>query len=149
MEDEEKLLEALKSNWQHARHVETLRSQFAGGYVAIASAILLYVFRYVGEFSSVIGAFTGFFLTLVCWGMTHKWNLSFVNQIKKADICAHSLKFKSPINGNEDMHAVMGFPIRDRILKKLSVRLMFNLLYFSFTIVWLVIIRYVIIRVSN
>jgi hypothetical protein len=146
VESDHKLLEALKSNWQHARHIEDLRlrlttvyitTMLGAGFTAIKSEIFAI---------QVLGIGIGLLVTIFSWAMTHKWNVEFVNQIKKADACARRLKL---IGSGSDpdqlnMHSFIGFPIRDPKLPKLNVRLMFSLFYGSFLLAWIFLLFYLV-----
>ena len=137
--NEEKLLEALRSNWEHARHIENLRLQMASGYIFAMLGAGAAVFEVEQIVFQYFGAIIGLLISVFCFGMTMKWNDAFDNQIKKADKCAKILRL-SDINNN--MHDFMGFPIRKKYYEWLNVRLMYVLFYLSFIFIWISIISY-------
>jgi hypothetical protein len=143
MDSEDNLIvEALKIDWDHARHVETQRLSLAtvyilavlgAGFAALSSDIF---------WVRILGSFLGLFISIFCWAMTHKWNAEFVNQIQSADKCAKRLKVNSESSqGKEVLHSYIGFPKPDPLLPKaINVRRMFDWFYRVFIIVWLLII---------
>ena len=135
LSNEEKIMEALKQNWTHGRHVEDLRVRLATFYVAVMIGSGIAVLSNQVLLIKLVGFFIGILVTLICWSMTHKWNIEFSNQIKKADYCARTLIMKT--NTKKQLHEYIGFPIRDKNLPWLSVRLLYHFLYGGFFLAWI------------
>lgn len=139
-------------NWEHARHVEkqrnTLVLAYTGGMLAAGALALEKDAPFL-----VFGAcFAGLFITLICAGMTHKWNIAFVNQIQKADLCARTLAMSQKNINSESpysLHGFIGFPKRDTKLWWLNNRLMFGLIYGFTALFWLVVISFKVYNLSQ
>ena len=137
------LLEALKLNWEHARHVEKQRNTLVIAYAGAMLAAGAVALSRDAQIPREAACLAGFLITVLCWGMTYKWNLAFDNQIRKADLCARSLSLlETSLAGSQlhILHSYIGFPIRDKRLPTLNVKLMFNFLYGLATIAWLLVL---------
>ena len=141
--DDDLMLDALKLNWEHARHLEGQRLQMTVVYIATLGAGVTLVADQQGA-TRALASSAGLLLTMFCWGMIDKWNLEVVNQIRTADKCARWLKVASQTTpgDTDELHAYIGFPVRRkrRLLAKLNVRLMFTLLFIVSTVIWLVLL---------
>ncbi|NQU06843.1 MAG: hypothetical protein HQ568_12170 [Calditrichaeota bacterium] len=132
------IVEALKLNWEHARHIEAQRLRLFTAYILIMFGVGLTLLKGDLEFLRYISPILGISITLFCWIMTRKWNKEFVNQIKKADICAKKLNICSDDNSDSNLHNYIGFPIKRVGLDKLlNVRHSFTLIYLLFFIIWI------------
>lgn len=142
MEKEILLIEALKLNWEHARHVEAQRIRLTTMYIVAVLGVGLAALKSEILWIQLMASILGLVTSIFCWAMTHKWNVEFVNQIKSADKCARELKILIGRNSGsyKVLHEYIGFPKPTSILPKvINVRCMFNLFYISFILVWLII----------
>ncbi|MBI4204908.1 MAG: hypothetical protein HY527_07760 [Betaproteobacteria bacterium] len=146
MESDDNLIsDALKLNWDHARHVETLRLRLTAVYILAVLGAGLAALESDAALIQRIAAILGLLISLFCWAMTHKWNAEFVNQIQCADRCARRLRVTSTSdqNSSEELHSYIGFPKPDPLLPKtINVRRMFNWFYITFIAVWVVVVLY-------
>ena len=146
LEDDQKILEALKSNFQHARHIEDLRLRMALGYIVATFGAGFVGIKGDAIELQITGCLAGFLLTMFCWGMTLKWNIEFANQIQRADACAKALKISAECGLDaRNMHALMGFPRPNRP----SVRFWFHLFYLAYAAAWIIVLIIVILNFSN
>jgi hypothetical protein len=145
--DDNLVANALRLNWEHARHIESQRLQLAAIYLAMAFG-LGFVALQPGDHVIRLGAVLfGLVVTLIVWAMTHKLNSAFRVQIWLADRCAKRLVVQLPDGHNEytALHGFIGFPRRtpgSGIMRRINVRLMFNALYATFTLGWVVLFGY-------
>ena len=145
--DRELLLEVMQMNWQHARHIETQRIALNLAYVGAMGASIAYALgKETKPIPMLIIAAAALFLTLLCWGMTRKWNLAFQNQIIKADKCAKLLLVGISPDGETQLtklHSFVGFPVTDPRFPWLNVRRMFAALYIGSALTWVALLGYV------
>ncbi len=139
-ETREALLKALEMNWAHARHIETQRIALNLAYVGAMGAALAFVLNTSPAKPTASGfvVAAAIVLTLLCWGMTHKWNLEFVNQIRKADLCARALHVR-PVDDADNgiLHTFVGFLVKDKQITWLNVRGLFSVLYCGNLVLWI------------
>jgi hypothetical protein len=139
---DQKIIEALKSNFQHARHIEDLRLRMALAYILSTLGTGFAVIKGSGLEFQLTGCLAGLFLTIFCWIMTRKWNREFNNQIIKADKCARKLEFYDSDGINvANLHQIMGFPLPI----KPSVGFLFHCFYLVYAIAWISILIIIII----
>ena len=143
------ILEALKLNWEHARHVEKQRNTLALAYAGAMLAAGAVALEKDNLPINIGASIAGVFVTLLCWGMTHKWNLAFATQIQKADLCAKALTIvKSGGVGVSALllHSFIGFPRRDPNLRWLNIRLLFDILYGVTSLFWILFLAFKVYR---
>ncbi len=136
VDNDKKLIELIKCNWDHGRHLENLRMKLAAMYTGGMFALLLAQFKIEDIEAKLLSAIIGILLTLICTIATYKWNYEFKNQIQKADRCARKIFVTSDNNHKETAHSLLGFPIREDRLSWINVRLAYILLYSLFFTVW-------------
>ncbi|MCX5874823.1 MAG: hypothetical protein NT087_00720, partial [Deltaproteobacteria bacterium] len=140
----ELLVEALKLNWQHARHIEIQRIALNLAYIGLMAAFAAFVLdKDLKPVSTLIVIHVAVFLTFLCWGMTSKWNLAFQKQIQKADACARTLQMSGNQNNILSLHEFVGFPAPDKSLTRLTVRGMFSILHWGIFSIWIIIAIFV------
>ena len=140
MEREQLIIEALKLNWEHARHIEAQRIRLTTIYIVATLGAGMAALKSEIYWIRCIASILGFVISIFCWAMTHKWNSEFVNQIKSADKCARELKITFEENDKE-LHEYIGFPQPDPFMPKIiNVRRMFHWFYITFIILWLIIL---------
>lgn len=156
LHEDDLVTQALRLNWDHARHVEIQRLQLTAVYVAMAFGLGLAALHPGDPVIRIGAAVLGSCVTLICWGMTHKLNRAFVNLIEHADRCARRLGIREWDERSEHeefvaLHAFLGFPrmARERvsIVRRSNVRVMFHLLYGGFALTWLILLAYLIFRI--
>jgi hypothetical protein len=153
LHEENLVLQALRQNWDHARHVESQRLQSTFLYVATAFG-LGFVALHPGDMVLRLGAtLLGLSVTLIFWAIIHKLNGAFVVQIWYADRCARHLGIRPPDGKNDliALHAYLGFPRKAggqfAVLRRINVRLMYNALYGAFALSWLFLLGYLVFRI--
>ena len=151
-QEDQLVAQALRMNWEHARHVEVQRFQVTATYVAIAFG-LGYVSIQPGDMIVRTGASVlGVCVTLVFWGMAHKLNSAFINQIRFADLCARQLGIQDPDDGGRyiALHGYLGFPRkapgRFGFVRRVNVHRMFNWLFALLLMGWLALAGYLLFR---
>jgi hypothetical protein len=140
--DDDLIVEALKIDWDHARHVETQRLRLVTVYIIAVLGAGLAAMKSDMPWIQGLASIVGLLISAFCWAMTHKWNAEFVNQIKSAELCARRLKVTSLASPEEteELFSYIGFPKPDPFLPKvINVRRMFNWFYAVFIVVWLII----------
>ena len=150
--DKDMILEALKLNWDHARHVENQRARLAAIYLAVVGAGVAAAVKIplVGRqrFWALVA---GLLFCLICWCMTYKWNLEFGSLIDKAEKCAKTLQVTGSDGERAKLYSYIGFPTqltdsppqeKHSLLKYVTVRRMFHLFYFLSAVIWLVLLYY-------
>src|ERR1700760_4418981 len=89
--DDNLVANALRLNWEQARHIESQRLQLIAVYLAMALG-LGYASLQAGDHVIRLGATVfGLIVTLIAWAATHKLNGAFRTQILAADRCARRL----------------------------------------------------------
>jgi hypothetical protein len=150
--DDRVIVQLLRMNWEHARYVETQRLHLTVVYAALAAGVA-YEALYSGDpVVKIAAAVFGLAVTLIFWGMIRKLSSEFVNQIAHADRCARQLMVQvEGGRGPIPIHAFLGFPrkaIRPfAVLGALNVRLMFRVLFATFTLAWMFLLGYRIFRI--
>jgi hypothetical protein len=140
--DDDLIVEALKIDWDHARHVEVQRLRLVTVYIIVVFGTGLAAMKSNIPWIQGLASILGLLVSVFCWAMTHKWNAEFVNQIKSAERCARRLKVTSLVSPEEieELYSYIGFPKPDPFLPKIiNVRRIFSWFYVVFTIVWLII----------
>ena len=145
--NDEILASALKLNWDHARHIETLRLRLTTVYIIAILGAGLAALKGEVELIKQVAAVLGLLISIFCWAMTHKWNAEFVNQIQSADRCARKLRLEDGDEGEvsvgEEVHSYIGFPKPAPFLSRLiNVRRMFHLFYVVFIGAWVFVSLY-------
>jgi len=88
--------------------------------------------------------------TLIVWGITRKLGQAFANQVWHADRCARHLAIQSLDEQNQyiALHGYLGFPRKPPGIAGvlLTVRLMFNVLYGTAAVAWLILFVYLAFR---
>ena len=148
--DDDLVVAALRQNWDHARHVEQQRLSVLAIYVALAVA-LGFVSVHPGDPYLRLGAtFVALCQTLIVWGITRKLGQAFANQVWHADRCARHLAIQSLDEQNQyiALHGYLGFPRKPPGIAGvlLTVRLMFNVLYGTAAVAWLILFVYLAFR---
>ncbi len=141
------IVQALKSNLAHARHVERQRLQALAIYVAIALGLGYASIYAVTPAVRILAAELGLCLTLAFWGMAFKLNAAFVRHIASAARCSELLVIDGH-PGVRDLFDLMGFPRRASAsrLRQITVRLMIHLIYAAFALNWLFLLGYSVLR---
>jgi hypothetical protein len=144
---DELVVQALKMNWDHARHIEAQRM----GALAIYGVMTLgigYAAIYAGAPAvRCLAAELGLVVTLVFWGMTQKLNRAFRNQLVHAARSAQHLSARLLRQG-ESLFDLLAFPRRAARgpLGQISVGLMFHLVYAVFALNWALLLAYTVLR---
>ena len=141
------IVQALKSNLAHARHIERQRLHALAVYVAITLG-LGYAAIYSGTPTvRILTGELGLCLTLAFWGMAFKLNRAFTRQIAHAVRCAELLAIDGHPNVR-DLFDLIGFPANVFIplLGPVTARLMFHLIYGVFALNWFLLLGYSLLR---
>ncbi|MGE5652849.1 MAG: hypothetical protein ACM3ZQ_01090 [Bacillota bacterium] len=79
------VLECLKENWQHARHVENERLSFTQFYAAIAGAVVTMLSQWFDKGRELVFALASFLLLLSILGLllAHKWGQTFDKHMER------------------------------------------------------------------
>ena len=141
--DDDLILEALRLNLRRAEHIELFRMKLTALYSAIA-LVIGYLALHSGDPPLGLGAaVVGLLVTMVFWGIIHKLNGAFVNQIVHADRCGQRLAVRS-FDNRDDYIALknfIGLPRRATgpidLIRNITVRQMYNLLYALMSLSWL------------
>jgi hypothetical protein len=142
---------ALRQNWDHARHVERQRLYLLAIYVAMAAALGSVSVHGGDPYLRVGATFLALCATLIAWGISHKLGQAFANQVWHADRCARRLAIQSLDGGSNEyiaLHGYIGFPRKPVTIAGLpqTVRLLFDLLYGTFTVAWAILLAYMAFR---
>ncbi|MGE5652848.1 MAG: hypothetical protein ACM3ZQ_01085 [Bacillota bacterium] len=114
------LLECLKENWQHARHVENERLSFTRFYAAIAGAVVTILFRSFDKARELVLALAVFLLVFSVLGLllAQKWGQTFDSHMergrKAADVLAMTGYMVFP--GQPDHYTRLGRVMRTKHL---------------------------------
>src|SRR5882724_10269654 len=106
--DDNLIANALRLNWEHARHIENQRLQLAAIYLAMAFGLGFVALQPGDPFIRLGAVLLGLAITLIVWAMTHKLNSAFRIQIWLADRCAKQLVVQLP-DSQDRYTALHGF----------------------------------------
>ena len=142
------IVQALKSNLTHARHVEQQRLQALAIYVAMALGLGYAAIYAATPAVRILASELGLCLTLAFWGMAFKLNAAFTRQISHAARCAELLAIDVQPDVR-DLFDLIGFPRSASAspLGQITVRLMFHMIYAAFVLNWLLLLGYSVLRV--
>lgn len=146
--DDQFLVQALRMNWEHARHIETQRLYCLAVYVTTAAGLAFGALT-SGDYYVKLGASVcGLMLTFPFWGLTHKFNNAIRIQISRADDCARRLILQTADKrGPIPLHAFLGFPRKLRPpFSMINVRRMFEVVYGTCATGWLLFCCYLVFR---
>jgi hypothetical protein len=139
--------QALKMNWDHARHIEAQRMRSLAIYVLAALGIG-YAALYAGAPAvRCLATELGLILTLAFWGMTYKLNREFRNQLIHAARSAQRLT-GSVLPQGENLVDFLAFPYPPggRLFDQIRVGVMFHLIYAAFALNWILLLAYTVLR---
>ena len=143
------IVEALKTNLAHARHVERQRLQGLAIYVAAALGLGYAAIYAATPAVRILASELGFCLTLAFWGLTYKLSTAFARQIAYAVRCSELLAIDQH-SGVRDLFDLIGFPRSASAsrLRQVTARLMFHLIYAAFALNWLLLMGYSLLRLA-
>jgi hypothetical protein len=139
--------QALKMNWDHARHLEAQRTHALAIYVLAALGIG-YAALYAGAPAvRCLAAELGLILTLAFWGITYKLNREFRNQLIHAARSAQWLTGRV-LQPGENLVDFLAFPHPPggRLLGQIRVGLMLHLIYAALALNWTLLLAYTVLR---
>jgi hypothetical protein len=144
------IVPVLQMNWEHARHIEVQRMAALAVYVVAALGIAYGAIFAAAPAVRCLLAELGICLTLVFWGMTHKLNRAFRNQLLHAARSAQRLTDRA-LRPGESLVDLLAFPRRpDRgLLGRIRVGPMLHLLYAAFALNWCLLLAYSVLRLTH
>lgn len=145
--DDELIAQALKMNWEHARHIEAQRMAALAIYVLIALGVGYGAIFAGAPAVRCLAAELGLCVTLVFWGMTHKLNRAFRNQLLHAARGAQRLTGRA-LRPGESLIDFLAFPSKPGggLFSQFRVGLMFHFVYAAFTLNWTLLLAYSVLR---
>lgn len=139
VDDDLKVVEALKANLVFLMHLDTLRIRLATVYMVAMMGVGFAAIGSESETVQKLGASLGLLVTMFCWFMTHKWNYDFVDKVSRLDDCSQQLVLENNTK-LKNIHDLLPFPVRNPKLRIINVRLMFHLLYGTFALSWVILL---------
>jgi hypothetical protein len=141
------IVRSLQMNWDHARHIEAQRMGALATYVVMALGL-----GYAAIFAEPgavrwLASELGLCATLVFWGVTHKLNRAFRNQLMHAARGAQRLT-AGALRPGESLIDFLAFPSRPSrgVFGQIRVGLMFHFIYAVFALNWALLLGYMALR---
>jgi hypothetical protein len=142
--DDDLIAQSLKMNWEHARHVEAQRMGALA--IHVVMALGLGYAAIFAEPSAVrwLASELGFCATLVFWGITHKQNRAFRNQLVHAARAAQRVTTGGTLRPGESLIDFLAFPGRPsrELFGQIRVGMMFHFIYATFALNWALLLGY-------
>jgi hypothetical protein len=141
------VLQALKMNWDHARHIETQRMGALAIYMVMALGIGYGAIFAGAPAVRCLASELGLVTTLLFWGMTRKLNRAFRNQLIHAARGAQHLGDRV-LRKDESLFDFLAFPTKPArgLLEQVRVGLMFHFIYAVFALNWVMLLGYSVLR---